>query len=190
MGMICEKCGGILPYGAKYCNVCGEAVPKGTYDYAYSRSVWGKLDKVKDGYDTLFLKKLTGSTVFKTVSLLAALVWLFFTMYGNLTGIRLKNNDAYSIAYSKSADTYYICPKEKEANLEMFAPIGTDKLVFTAKRGEAVVEVKEFTPDAYKKEGYTVVVGEADYVEVEAKRKEKVADKVKIVATEKIEVAK
>ncbi len=188
--MTCEKCGAMLHYGAKYCNVCGEAVPKDAFDIAYSRSVWGKLDKLKNGYDTLSLKKLTGSALFKTVSLLAALLWLFFTMYGNLTGIRLKDTDAYSIAYSKEAEIYYVCPNSEEATLEMFAPIGTDKLVFTAKRGEEVADAVEFTPEEYKKEGYTLMVGAQDYLEVEAKRKDKVADKIKIVVTEKIEVAK
>lgn len=188
--MICEKCGAVLHYGAKYCNVCGEAVPKGTYDYAYSRSVWGKLDKVKDALDIVLLKKLTGNAVFKTISLLAALAWLFFTMYGNLSGIRIKNNDAYSIAYSKTLDEYYLCPTGQEATLEMFAPVGTDKLVFTARQGENAVDIKEFTPEEYKKEGYTLVLGAYDYLEVEAKRKEKIADRVKIIVAEKVEVTK
>ncbi len=188
--MYCENCQSPLAYGAKYCNTCGEKVPHGVFDAAYGKTVWAKLDKVKDGYDTFFLKKITGSVAFKIVSLLAVLVYFFFSMYGNLTGIRLKENDAYTITQNKTTDEYYIYPTQAEANLELFVPVGTDTILFTAMKDEIMAEKKEFSPEQYKAEGYAVSAGEYDFVEITALRKGKTADTVKIVVAEKIEVTK
>ncbi len=179
--MNCEKCETPLAYGTKYCNTCGEKVPKGTDDAEYNDTVWAKIDKVKDEYDSLMFKKITGNIVFKIVVLLAVLGYFFFTMYGHLSGIRLKENSDYTISYNTELDEYYISPKGAKANLEMYAPVGTDKLVFTAMIGEEKADEKNFTPARYEKEGYEIAEGEYDYIVVKAMRNGKKADSVKIL---------
>lgn len=179
--MNCEKCQASLPYGTKYCNTCGEKVPKGAYDAEYNDTVWAKLDKVKDEYDSLMFKKITGNIVFKIAALAAVLGYFFFTMYGHLSGIRLKENIDYTISYNTELDEYYISPKSDRANLEMYAPIGTDKLVFTAMAGGKKADEKKFTPAQYEKKGYEIAEGEYDYIVVKAMRNGKKADSVKIL---------
>lgn len=179
--MNCEKCESPLAYGTRYCNTCGEKVPKGAYDAEYNDTVWATIDKVKDKYDSLTLKKITGNIVFKIVVLVAVLVYFFFTMYGHLSGIRLKENSDYSISYNTKLDEYYISPTGAKANLEMYAPIGTDKLVFTAMTGNKKADEKKFTPHQYEKKGYEIVEGEYDYILVKAMRNGKKADSVKIL---------
>lgn len=179
--MNCEKCNSALPYGARYCNTCGEKVPDGAYDAEYKRTVWAKLDRMKDEYDSFFLKKITGSIVFKVISLIVVLGYFFFTMYGNLMGIRLKDNEAYTIQYNKQADEYYISPRQSQAQLELYVPIGTDSVVFTAFDGGKETDTKKYTTEQYRKEGYTVNEGEYDYILIDAVRKDKSADKIKII---------
>ena len=179
--MNCERCNSPLSYGSKYCNTCGEKVPSGTYDAEYKETIWAKFDTAKDKYDTLFLKKITGSILFKILSLAAVLAYFFFTMYGNLMGIRLKDSDAYSIQYNKEKDEYYISAKQTEAQLDMYVPLGTDNVVFSAFDGDEKKETKKYTTEQYRNKGYTVNEGEYDYILVEALRKGKTADKIKII---------
>lgn len=179
--MNCEKCEAPLPYGTKYCNTCGEKVPKGAYDNEYNQTIWAKIDKVKDEYDTFMLKKLTGNIVFKIVVLVAVLVYFFFTMYGNLNGIRLKENSAYTITYNTKLDEYYIYPNGAKADLEMYAPIGTDKLVFTAMTDGKVAKKDTFTIKQYEKKGYAVKEGEYEYITIKAMRNGKKADDIKVI---------
>ena len=179
--MNCEKCEAPLSYGTKYCNTCGEKVPKGAYDAEYNDTIWAKIDKVKDEYDSLAFKKITGNIIFKIVVLLVVVGYFFFAMYGNLNGIRLKENKAYTISYNTKLDEYYIYPNGAKANLEMYAPIGTDKLVFTAMTGGKIADEKTFTVEQYEKEGYEVKEGQYDYIIIKALRGKKTADDIKVL---------
>lgn len=178
--MNCKKCESTLNYGAKYCNKCGEKVDE-SYEADYKETAWGKIDRIKDVYDNLFFKKITGNVFVKYISLAIMLVYIFFTMYGNLTGIRLKDNDTYKIQYNKTLDEYYIVTDKNETTLDMFSPIGTDYIVFTPMKNNEKQNEKKFTVEEYKKEGYSIKNGEYDYVEISALRGEKKADEIKIV---------
>lgn len=179
--MICEKCKSELSYGTKYCGNCGEKVPKDAYKEEYEDTIWAKIDKIKDEYDTLLLKKITGNVYFKALWLIIVLVYFFFTMYGNLNGIRLMDSEAYRIQYYEKADEYYIRPTDEISQLELIAPIGTEKIIFTAFTDGEESDKKEFTTDEYKEKGYTVVSNEYDYIYIDAQRRGKSADKVKVI---------
>ena len=178
--MNCQKCESYLAYGAKYCNCCGEKVPKGAYEEEYKDTIWSKIDGIKDDYDSFFLKKITDSLAFKIISMAVVLGYLFFTLYGNFMGIRLEANEDYTIEYNKQAEEYYIKPQQQRAQLQLYVPVGTEKLVFT----EAVAEeknVKEYTLEQYSQEGYSVSAGEHEHILIDAVRKEKVIDTIKII---------
>ena len=179
--MLCEKCNNKLPYGARYCESCGQKISKGVYEADYNKTLWAKFDKLKDWYDRLFLKNITGSLPFKIISLAVVIVYFFFTMYGNLMGIRLNENPEYTIEYNKQADEYYVCPENDIAQLDLFVPIGTDNVVFTAVSDDETADVSEYTTEEYKNNGYTVSPGQYDFIRIDAKRGEKIADSVKII---------
>lgn len=181
--MKCEKCQSDLSYGAKYCNDCGEKVPEGVYDEEYNKTIWAKFDWAKDKYDSFFLKKITGSIIFKIITLVVILIYFFFTMYGNFMGIRFEDSEAYKIQYNKKADEYYILPYEDEANLDLYVPLGTDDVVFKAFQGGMEKDTKKYTTDEYIKKGYTIRSGEYDYIIIDAVRNGKSADKVKVIVT-------
>lgn len=183
--MICEKCKSDLSYGSKYCTVCGEEISSELYVAEYNKTIWAKLDRWKDKYDTLLLKKITGNVVFKTLWMIVVLGYLFFSMYGNLNGIRLKDSESYKVQYNEQADEYYIIPLKEEAMLELFVPIGTENIEFTAVTNGEENERKVFTTKQYKEQGYTVIADKYEAVYIDAVRKGKSADKVKVIVTSK-----
>ena len=79
--MICEKCKTEHPYMADYCMNCGEKFSTDALEREYIKTGWAKLDKVKDIYDTLFLKKITDSIIFKIVSFVLVAGCFFFSAY-------------------------------------------------------------------------------------------------------------
>ena len=182
--MNCKNCESKLAYGAKYCNVCGKKVEE-SYESDYNSTAWGKIDKIKDVYDNLFFKKITGNVFVKYISLGVMLAYIFFTMYGTYTGIRLKESDSYKIQYNKTLDEYYIVTDKSETTLDMFSPIGTDLIVFTPMKNKEKQDEKKYSIDEYKKEGYNIKNGEYDYVSIAAFRDDKMADEIKIVVVDK-----
>ena len=113
--------------------------------------------------------------------LLVVVGYFFFAMYGRLNGIRLKENRAYTISYNTRLNEYYISPGGAMANLEMYAPIGTDKLVFTAMINGKEADKKTFTIKQYEKEGYQIKEGQYDYIIIKAMRGKKTADDIKVL---------
>ncbi len=179
--MICEKCKTEHPYMADYCMNCGTEIPQKTIEEEYKKTGWAKLDKIKDIYDTLFLKKITDNIIFKIVSFVLVAGWFFFTMYGSLFGIRLKDSEDYRIQYYKETQEYYIRPENESSVLDLFAPLGTDKILFHAYLGSEEQNVQSFTHEEYKEQGYVITAGEYDYIVIEAVRDEKIADSIKII---------
>lgn len=179
--MICEKCKAEHTYMADYCMNCGEKFSSEVLNKEYEKTGWAKLDKAKDVYDTLFLKKITDNIIFKIVSFVLVVMWFFFTMYGSLFGIRLKNSQDYHIQYYEEAGEYYIRPSQESSVLDLFAPLGTDHILFRAYSGNEEQDVQSFTHEEYKEQGYIITVGEYDYIVIEAVRNEKVADSIKII---------
>lgn len=183
--MICEKCKNSLSYGTKYCSVCGEKVSNELYIAEYDKTVWAKLDKAKDKYDTMLLKKLTGNVIFKTVWLIVVLGYFFFTMYGNLNGIRLKDSETYKVQYNEQEEEYYIIPLKQEASLELFVPIGTENIEFAAVSNGEETDKQKFTTKQYEEHGYTVTADKYDAIYIDAIRNGKSADKIKVIVTSK-----
>lgn len=178
--IFCEKCKTPFPYGAKYCVNCGEKIPKEAHEEEYKDTIWAKFDKVKDEYDKFFLKKITGNIVFKTVVMLAVVGYFFFTLYGNFMGVRLEKSEAYTIQYNEQADEYYIHMKNDVSKLELYIPIGTEKIVFQEVKNE-IENTTEYSPDEYEAKGYSISADKHDYILVDAVRKDKTIDSVKVV---------
>lgn len=179
--MNCEKCKTRLPYGAAYCGICGEKAPEGAYEDEYNDTIWSKIDSAKDRYDYFFLKKITGSMIFKILSMAVVLAYFLFTMYGNFMGIRLNESENYEIQYNKTAEEYYIYPKNELSNLDLYVPIGTDGITFTEVNGDNN-DVKNYTLEEYREKGYLVVAGENECIYIETTRKGKITDRIKLVA--------
>ena len=163
--MKCLKCESPLTYGDKFCNICGEKIEKRVYEEDYKKTIWGKIDKFTDWYDTLLFKKITDSIIFKIVILV----------------LEIEN---YTAEYNKKSDEYYIYTNDEEVILNVYVPGYTEN-----------VKVKEFLENDIKNEREITSVqgssgliavkkGDFDYIIIDTLRNEKVTDSVKLYITE------
>ncbi len=178
--MRCEKCDNQLHYGAKYCISCGEKVGDEAYAEDYKKTIWGKLDKAYNVYNTLTLKKFTGHIIFKILLLVLIGVFILNELYGDMANIRLLNSDYYTITYAEAADVYLLKTSEEKIDLQFYVPITAEKIAFAGyKQGNA--ETNEFSVEEYKKTGYTVGKEEFDYIIATTKRGDKEIDSVRLI---------
>lgn len=180
--MKCKNCDNELHYGSKYCNVCGEKIPKETYAEDYKRTIWGKFDKFYDWYLTATLKKITGHIVFKIVVLAAISIFILFQLYGAYGKITLEKSEFYKVVYNKTEDEYYIETDEMSVNLNMSVPIATKQVVVSGVNGEKV-EKKEISIDEYKSEGVLIEKDKYEYITVDAVKDGKHIDGVKVIVS-------
>ncbi len=178
--MKCEKCGYELNYGAKYCNACGEKVPKDTYKEVYDHTVWGYTDKFLNWYDTLTLKKVTGNIIFKIVVLLLVLLVGVFNAYSSYANIRLLKSEEYSIEHDKNLGFYYIITPDEQVNILMYIPKNTEKVVVKGIDGDNETAKTEFLPDDYAK-GIIAKKNEFDYITVETIKGDKISDSINLI---------
>lgn len=181
--MNCTKCNFKLHYGDKFCNNCGEKVEKGAYDEAYKKTVWGKLDKANDVWQTMTLKKFLDHWITKGIILIAVLVWGFFDAYTSLANIRFLESENYTVEYNKKLDEYYIRTEEDIVDLSLYIPRYSEKIKITEHKADKK-ETRIMLPEEYKKHAVRVKKNEFDYVTISCVRNEKNTDTVKLYVTE------
>ncbi len=182
--MTCENCNTQQHYGAKYCNVCGEKIEVESYEAEYKKTIWGKFDRVEDAYHTLLLHKVTGHILFKVLILVIILLLGVFGLYLKYSDIRLLASEQYAIEYNKAAEEYYIRTDLEEVVLSLYIPKAVDTVCLSTSQNGELTPVSELSIADYAQEGLVVKKGAQDYLIVEAKRGDKVADSVKVVVTE------
>ena len=182
--MKCTKCESQLAYGDKYCNTCGEKIPLSSYGDDYKKTLWGKIDKVNDWYDTLLLKKITDSIIFKILLLVLILSWGLFDAYTDYTNIKLLESESYTIEYNKKLDEYYIYTPEEEVRLNLYIPGYTDSIGVKEYIGDEITNEKEMSSEKGKSSTVVVKKEGFDYVVIESVKESKVTDSVKIYITE------
>ncbi len=182
--MKCINCDTSLHYGDKYCNSCGEKVEKGAYDKDYSKTLWGKLDKLCDWWETFTLKKFIDHWITKALILLAVLLWGVFDAYTDIANIKFLESDNYSIEYNTKDDEYYIRTNEKEVELNLYIPRYSERITITEYSGDKVVSSKEILAKNYKEKPVKVKNNKYNHVIISSVRGEKITDTVKFYVTE------
>ena len=177
--MKCKKCGYELNYGAKYCNSCGEEIPKSAYIEDYNKTVWGVADKFLDWYDKLTLKKITENIIFKIVILLLVLGIGIFNAYSSYANIRLLKSESYEIEYDRKEDFYYIVTPDAEVTISVYIPKNAEKVIVYGITNDEEITQTEFLPDDYTK-GIVAKKNEFDSIKVDTIKADKVSDSVNL----------
>lgn len=150
--MHCPKCLKYVPYGAKYCQSCGEAIPTDERSNAYKKTIWGKLQRIEDWYKTLALKKITDSVIFKVLILLIILGIGLFNVYRNGTQLKIMDSDMYNVQYNTALEEYYILTDADEVVLNLYIPKKTEGLLLTGyDESGNVLEKRTLTASDYEK---------------------------------------
>ena len=182
--MKCNKCESPLTYGDKFCNICGEKIEKHAYEEDYKKTIWGKFDKLTDWYDTLFLKKITDSIIFKIVLLALILLWGIFDVYTDLANIRILENESYTVEYNKSLDEYYVHTSDDEVILNIYIPGYSEKATIQEFVGDKVNKEKEISSAKGNSGLIAVKKTEFDYLIINTLKNEKITDSARIYVTE------
>ena len=178
--MNCEKCHKELNYGANYCIECGEKIDTAIYQKQYDKTIWGLLDKLKNWWDTVSLKKITDHLIFKTLALIGVIVWAAFVYYTNYANIKFLESNDYRIEYNKTQDEYYLRTDKNEVGLKIRVPAGSDNLIVKGYIDGEQAEEDKLTTNEYKNKGIIIKKDEFDYVIVESLNSEKLTDSVKL----------
>lgn len=181
--MKCAMCDSDLHYGDQYCNICGEKVPKDTYDADYAKTVWGRIDKMQNKVEKLTLKKFLDNWITKTVILLVILAVGFIDAYTDFTNIKFLNSESYVIEYNKKADEYYIRTDLEEVDLNLYIPKHAEKIAITEYKDDSS-KMWYMLPEEYEKKAARVKKNEFDYMTISSVAKEKIKDTVKLYVTE------
>lgn len=129
--MHCPKCLNHVPYGAKYCQSCGESIPEETRKAAYNKTFWGKLQRIEDWYNTITLKKFTGSLFFKIAILLLILAIGIINVIQKGMQTKILDSEIYTVQYNTQKEEYYILTDAEEVVLQLYVPKRIDTLILT-----------------------------------------------------------
>ncbi len=161
--MHCPTCLSYVPYGAKYCRNCGEAIPAETQNEAYNKTLWGKLSHLENWYKTLALKKVTDSWIFRILVLLIILLIGVVNVIKNGTQLKITAGEAYDVQYNTVLEEYYILTDADEVYLNLYIPNHAESLLLTGyDESGKVIEQRTLTVKAYT-DGTALRVRKDDY---------------------------
>ncbi len=163
--MKCHKCKYENIVKASYCQKCGEKFTDKEKEIAYNKTIYGKIDKLKEIKDIVTLNIITGNIVFKIASLLIVLgIGLYFLLTVGINTKILKSND-YQIFYNKEIKEYYLLVDDNydKVNVAMYLPNRIKDLTIyhynlddTLLEQENVKKEDKISLDTYKEDYYII----------------------------------
>ena len=120
--MICKNCNSKNLYKAHYCQNCGYAFTDEDREEAYSKTVYGLFNKLEDLYNTLTLDKITGSIVFKILSIVCVLVIGLFGVITNGNEMKILESEQYEVQYNTKTEEYYLLSELDEIGVSLYLP--------------------------------------------------------------------
>lgn len=145
--MNCQNCNKDIPFGADYCNYCGEKIEDSVKAESYNNTIWGKIQHIIDKYETWTLGKITGHWIFKTLVVVLLVVATYLGFWGDTAKMKIASSDFYTTTYNSVSDEYHIKTKEDTFTLGLYIPKTADKIKYTGYKGKKATETKEFNPD-------------------------------------------
>lgn len=151
--MICPACGKDNLIKADYCASCGHAFTEQEKAEAYSRTIYGKLDRFEEARSWLTLKKITGNLVFR-IAVLACIALAGILSHTNQgTEMKLLESEEYVIDWNKERNEYYLYSDLDEVHLKLYLP-GQPEAVGVTELDE---EGKELHTEVYSVEDLPVL---------------------------------
>lgn len=143
--MICKKCQTKNITKAQYCRHCGSTFTEEERQKAYDRTVFGVIDKLEKWKGYITLEFITGSPIFKTVVLLAILVWGFFLGRTNGDRMLILESDAYRVQQNVNSGEYYVLTEQDSVSLDLYLPRQAEAVQLQAFIDGTVVLEQSFT---------------------------------------------
>lgn len=157
--MICKNCQTKNITKAQFCRHCGEAFTDEQRQAAYDRTVFGKIDKLEKWKGYVTLEAITGHPVFKTVVLVAILIWGLLLGRSNGNAMLILEGDTYRVQQHTTTGDFYVLTEQDSVSVSLYIPRQTESLKLQAiVDGETVQEQTFAAEEAPRLES-----GAADY---------------------------
>lgn len=143
--MICKNCQTKNITKAKYCQHCGAAFTDEQRQEAYDRTIFGKIDKLEKWKGYITLDFITGNPIFKTVVLVAILIWGFYLGRTNGERMLILESDTYQVQQHVTTGEYYVLTEQDSVSVSLYLPRQAESLQLQAVVDGAVVQEQSFT---------------------------------------------
>ena len=147
--MICKNCQTKNITKAQYCRHCGTAFTDEQRQEAYDRTIFGKIDKLEKWKGYITLDFITGHPIFKTVVLVAILVWGLLLGRTNGNRMLVMESDAYQVQQHVVSGEYYVLTEQDGVSVSLYLPRQARSILLQAVVGYDVVEEQSFSPEEW-----------------------------------------
>ena len=130
--MICKNCQTNNITKAQFCRNCGEAFTDEQRQEAYDRTIYGKIEKIEKWKGYITLDFITGHPIFKTVVLVAILVWGLFLGRTHGDQMLILESDAYQVQQLVSTGDYYVLTEYDSVSVSLYLPRQAESLQLQA----------------------------------------------------------
>ena len=124
--MICKKCNTDNIIKAGYCKNCGTAFTQEERDAAFSATIYGKIDKVKDVWDKVTsianLSVITDHIIVKYGLLVGIILVGLFTGRSHGDAMTILQGNDYSVQYNTELQEYYVLTQQDSVVLNLYLP--------------------------------------------------------------------
>lgn len=176
--MKCPDCQTKNINDANYCKKCCHSFTEEEKEIAYSKTIYGKIEKYKDLYERLTLKKITDDIRFKIFILIIIIGYGIFTALNYELAFRVEESSNYEIQYNKKDNEHYLIVTEEETPLNLYIPNRTKKILLKEWTSDnKLVNETEYTKSDNIKLNVTT---SDDYYTVEAIYTDKNSDILKV----------
>lgn len=185
--MKCHKCKNDNILSANFCQKCGEKFTDKEKKEAYNKTIFGKFDALKKLKELATFEAITGSIIFKTISLLFVLgigIYFLFTIGVN---VKILNSKNYQTFYNKKSNEYYLLIDDSKDSIELnlYRPNRTKNMTVYA---YDLNDKEKIKTKIAKDDKITLNAYQDDYYIIESKYSNKKKDNLKIYVYHKSDV--
>ena len=145
--MICKNCQKNNITKAKFCRRCGHAFTDEQRQQAYDRTIYGRIDKLEKWKGYITLEAITGHPIFKTVVLVAILIWGLLLGRTNGNQMLILESDAYRVQQYATTGDYYVLTQQPSVSVSLYLPQQVESLQLQAIVDGEVVKEQSFAAE-------------------------------------------
>ncbi len=145
--MICKNCQTNNITKAQFCRHCGSAFSDDQRQEAYDRTIFGKIDKLEKWKGYITLDAITGHPIFKTVVLVAILIWGLLLGRANGNQMLIMESESYRVQQHTTTGAYYVLTDQDSVSVSLYLPKQANSLRLQAVVDGQVIQDQTFAAE-------------------------------------------
>ena len=144
---------------------CGTPFSEEEREEGYSKTFWGKVEKLQDLYDTLTLSKFLDSRLVRILTLVVIVGFGVFNLLRGGSHLRVEESENYSVEYNQELNATYLLTELDKLPVSLYLPHETEKIVVRSlDEQNQQLEERVYSPE----DSILLEAGEADHYLIEA----------------------